>query len=260
MARLSPAPNQPEPHPDFGLSRRDAALEPLVREQAGRLYWETVKSYGYHAAKNDQGAARIVLHYLQRFLQDYPDTEVHLLAHSAGSVFLAPLVQYMTTPADEKVGPGPMSGRTGAGVPLASCTLWAPAIRTDLFAQTYRPAIDSGMIGHFALYTLTDTAERSDCCVGPYSKSLLYLISNALEDISHVPVRRPYGQPLLGMERFVRADSGLQALFARPNADWILSPNDHPIFTPNAARSQSHVRFEEPVTFASTLERILRKA
>jgi hypothetical protein len=257
MARVAPEGPEPYPTASFMQPRLDAALEPKVRELAGRLLWKNVKDYGYRATKNEQGALRIVMEHLQRFTESFPDAEIHLLAHSAGSIFLAPFVQYMTASTDDKIEQGPMRGRSGCGVCLTSATLWAPAIRTDLFAETYRPAINSGMIKHFALYTLTDQVERNDCCVGPYSKSLLYLISNALEEVAHVPERRPHGQPLLGMEYFVNNDPDLLALFEQENAAWVLSPNDHAEQSINGARAQSHVRFGEPVTLLSTARRIL---
>ncbi len=257
MASVVPEGSKPYPTASFMQPRLDSALEPQVRALGARLLWENVKEYGYRAMKNETGALRIVIEHLRRFVDAYPDAEIHLLAHSAGSVFLAPMVQYLTAATDHKIADGPMKGRTGCDICLRSATLWAPAIRTDLFAQTYRPAIDSGMIEQFALYTLTDQVERSDCCVGIYSKSLLYLISNALEEVAHVPVRRPHGQPLLGMEYFVKNDPDLLNLFEQENADWVLSPNDHPEKTVDAARAQSHPHFDERVTLASTARRIL---
>lgn len=255
-------PEHIHPQPEFFQQRLDYALEPLTREQAGLLYWRTIKEYGHLATRNEESAVRIVLANLQRFLDAYPDTEIHLLTHSAGSIFLAPMVQYMTAPTDRPIEEGPMADRrrTGLGMTLKSCTLWAPAIRTDLFKATYLPPIESGQIERFTLYTLSDEVERNDCTMAPYSKSLLYLISNALEDISYVPLRRDDGQPLTGMEKFVRSEPWLHDLFQRENCEWVLSPNDYDPKSERAARSQSHVHFEEEVTFHSTVLRILNSA
>jgi hypothetical protein len=260
LVRLSPPPEEQAPTKKFMHDRLDAALEPHVRDLAGKLFWDDVKAIGYRATKNAAGATRIMLKHLVRFLDANPDVEVHILAHSAGSVFLAPLVQLMTTPADQKIENGPMKGRTGYGIDLATCTLWAPAVTMDLFKDSYLPAIEretgqSG-IGRFALYTLTDEAEQRDCCVGEYSKSLLYLISNALEEMRFIPMRRSHGQPLLGLEVCVEEDETLQALFESGRADWVRAPNDHPKNSLNASRTNTHLRFEEMFTLRSTASRI----
>ncbi len=261
LVRLSPPPEEQAPTRKFMKDRLDAALEPYVRDLAGKLLWDDVKAIGYRATKNEAGAARIMLRQLVRFLDANPDVEVHLLAHSAGSVFLAPLVQLMTTPADQKIESGPMKGRTGYGVNLATCTLWAPAVSMDLFKESYLPAIqlgdgDRGGIGRFALYTLTDEAERRDCCIGEYNKSLLYLISNALEEMRYIPMRRSHGQPLLGLEVCVEENDELQALFDSGRSDWVRAPNDHPSDSLDASRTTTHLRFEEPFTLRSTILRI----
>lgn len=263
LGRLSPPPEEQAPTKKFMKDRLDGALEPYVRDLAGKLLWDDVKAIGYRATKNEAGAARIMLKHLVRFLDANPDVEVHLLAHSAGSVFLAPLVQLMTTPADQKIESGPMKGRTGYGVNLDTCTLWAPAASMDLFSECYLPAIERedvsrGGIGRFALYTLTDEAERRDCCIGEYNKSLLYLISNALEEMRYVPMRRSHGQPLLGLEVCVEGNDALQALFAGGRADWVRAPNDHDKNSLDASRTTTHLRFEEVYTLRSTVLRIFQ--
>jgi hypothetical protein len=59
------------------------------------------------------------------------------------------------------------------------------------FTSHYLPAIESGRVGRFALFTLftlTDRAEREDDCARLYNKSLLYLVSNALEETPRIPL------------------------------------------------------------------------
>src|SRR5262249_17275153 len=70
----------------------------------------------------------------------------------------------------------------------------APAITVETFKHLVLPSINAGKSPQPTLYILSDTGERDDD-VGPYGKSLLYLVSNAFEK------RRE--TPLLGMEEFV---------------------------------------------------------
>src|SRR5207244_3948976 len=113
-----------------------------------------------------------------------------------GAIFLAPLVQLLTCAGG--IGSGPMKGATGAGLKVESCTLWAPACTTDLFRETYYPAINAKDIGRYTQYSLDDQAEQGDNCAHIYNKSLLYLVSHAFEAAARIPGFRD-GTPILGM-------------------------------------------------------------
>lgn len=110
------------------------------------------------------------------------DWELHVVGHSAGSIFAAHALRLLA----------------GLGLPIATLHFLAPALTVELFQELVVPLIRQGKIPRPGLFLLSDEAERDDC-VGPYSKSLLYLVSNAFE--------HQRGRPLLGMERFV-SDSG----------------------------------------------------
>jgi hypothetical protein len=107
------------------------------------------------------------------------------------------------------------------------------------------------------LFTLTDRAERDDTCANVYKKSLLYLVSDAFEREARVPLLKD-GVPILGMERFVRADGQLMAMFDRPGCEWVLAPNAAPVGEADASRSTSHGGFDDDeATLKATLARIL---
>jgi hypothetical protein len=144
----------------------------------------------------------------------------------------------------------------GNGLPIASCTLWAPSCTMDVYRQQYLTAIRSGQLQHFALFTLTDKAERDDTCANIYHKSLLYLVSNAFERTLRKPLfRQSDGEPLLGMEKFV----GRLAARDRPG-DWVLSPNAAAEGERDAARSTTHGDFDDDAaTLKATLARILNR-
>jgi hypothetical protein len=143
----------------------------------------------------------------------------------------------------------------GLGVTISSCTLWAPACTIALFRKCYLPAVQSGRIRRFALFTLTNKAEQADNCANIYHKSLLYLVSNAFEDVPKAPLGGD-GTPLLGMEKFVKSE--LKGVVPARSVDWVLAPNNTAIGSPDASTATAHGAFDDdPATLQATLARIL---
>jgi hypothetical protein len=234
---------------DFMLDRLDDGLEPVARLIGGKVLWDEMKENGQASTTAAQGGARFVLDQVAALAERHDDLEIHLAGHSAGSIFFAPFVQRLT-------------GRRGGGLgqTVTSCTLWAPAATVELFKACYIPAIRSGAIERFALFTLDDRTERDDSCADIYHKSLLYLVSNAFEEKQRIPVIRD-GIPIVGMEKFVRADKELTQLFERPNAEWVLSPNTVPDGKAGASRALHHGDFDDDAaTLRAALARILDAA
>jgi hypothetical protein len=242
---------------DFLLDRLDQALEPLAREYAGKLHWEQMKRSALAATTLNNGAVRLTVNHLAKLLEHDPTVEIHLVGYSAGAILLAPAVQLLTT--SGKVKNGPMKGRTGLGKPITSCVLWAPACTSDLFHLTFYPAIYSRRIRRFLLITLTDRAEQADGCAGLYRKSLLYLISNALEDTPRIPPDED-GTAIVGMEKFVRQYPELLKLLRRKSARWVLAPNTAGADSLGRSASRHHADFDDDAeTLASTFAFILGK-
>jgi len=151
---------------------------------------------------------------LAEYVQQHQGEQVlvHLVGHSAGAIFHAALLQRLIE----------------AGVPVASMALLAPALRVDEFEHDILPHLGlNGGVQRFAVFNLSDRRELDDACaagaVDVYHKSLLYLVSRALED-------RPSGQseaPLLGMARFFNRPSGRSTLLGQIKAhggDCVFSP------------------------------------
>jgi hypothetical protein len=140
------------------------------------------------------GASLTVLR-LAEYVRQHPEEQVlvHLVGHSAGAIFHAALLGRLVE----------------AGVPVTSMALLAPALRVDEFERDILPHLGaSSRVRRFAVFNLSDRRELDDACaaggVDVYHKSLLYLVSRALEE-------RPSGQseaPLLGMARFFDRPSG----------------------------------------------------
>ncbi|MCC9167981.1 peptidase C1 [Pontibacter sp. XAAS-A31] len=218
---------------DFMLDRLDDALEPLVRFP-GKLAWEEMKENAM-AASDTGGGTLFTIQCLLRFIRDNPNTGIHLVGHSAGGIFLAPVVRLLT----EQYGQS-----------IDSCTLWAPACTMNDLDKYYLPAVANKAIDKFALFTLTEQAEQDDNCFHIYNKSLLYLVSHSFETI----VR---GTGILGMQKYIEKHRGLLELIGTGRIDLVTSPNNNPI--PYACGARRHGDFDnDEQCFNSTVARILK--
>ena len=135
--------------------------------------------------------------------------------------------------------------------------MWAPAISIAAFKDFYLNAITKKRVERFALFALTDKAERDDNCGGIYHKSLLYLVSNAFEEKMRMPFSKD-GEPILGMQKFLEKDTELKALFSDRNAVTVLCPNTSPDGSDTASNAKEHGAFDDDVaTVKAALARIL---
>jgi hypothetical protein len=244
---------------DFMLDRLDDGLEPFTRAFTGKSEWDEMKENALAATGSADGGARIACQHLADLAREDRSVEIHLIGHSAGAIFHAPLIQFLTSAGN--ISSGPLSGATGLGLTVKTCTLWAPACTVELFKQTYQPAIAGKRIEDFALFTLKDQVEQDDNCADIYHKSLLYLVSNAFEERVHIPLLRPDGEPILGMEKFIRKDAALRRLFDNGIAEWIPAPNDEPPGSRRESTARHHGDFDnDPGTLRAAFARILGTA
>lgn len=177
------------------------------------------------ATRSAQPGATLTALALRNHLR--PGTRVHLVGHSAGSIFLAALAERLVA----------------AEVPIASTTFLAPAITVADYRRTLAPL--AGRIGRFTTFALTDERELDDTCGAVYRKSILYLVSRAFER-----PEQPGGEvPVLGMAKHL---AGLDL----PRAQVVLSGTMTPITDHCAARG--HTDFDtDPATMTSALLRLL---
>lgn len=240
---------------DFLLDRLDDTLEPLARP-LGKPIWGEMNENAKLATNHRNGGAKILLDELKVLLATDTSWEIHVAGHSAGSIFMGPVVQWLAA----------------NSIPVSSLTLWAPACTMKFFQHYYFPSIEDGSIQRFSLFTLKDAAEQDDDCGNIYHKSLLYLVSNAFEEKSGLFFLD--GEPLLGMEQFIVEDRALfkvpdedelrkknpakLPLFGLPNAEWVRSPNGLPEGqSANASHARRHGDFDDDkATVLSTLQRI----
>jgi len=155
----------------------DEGIE-LAARPLGRPIWAQMKDNALRASADGGGAAFTAAEIAACFAELGGKAELHLVGHSAGSIFIAHLMEVLHL----------------LDLPVRSLTLLAPACTLDLFEA--KIALHIGKrIERYAQFNLADSIERDDS-VGPvYHKSLLYLVSESFE-----PRHRA---PLLGMEAFV---------------------------------------------------------
>ena len=173
--------------------------------------------------------------------------ELHVVAHSAGSIFATFALDQLASLSDD-------------GVQFKTLQFLAPAATVELFREEIVPRVEARKCPPPTSYILSDPGELDDD-VGPYGKSLLYLVSNAFE--------RDRATPLIGMEKFVRrtdklkaADEDIAAFFARRDAGLprlVVSGEASSKAKPGTiSRSDSHGGFDnDHDTLNSVLFRIL---
>jgi hypothetical protein len=169
---------------------------------------------------------------------DLRSWELHVVGHSAGSIYAAYALPHLLS----------------CGIGLKTLQLMAPAMTVDLFKERMLPLIKKKRCPTPEVFVLSDTGERDDD-VGPYGKSLLYLVSNAFEG------RR--GVPLLGMEKYLRKTADPDVSTPDPAVapllkDSIVVAGEVAKEGSSMSRSNSHGGFDnDPDTLNSVIARIL---
>jgi hypothetical protein len=155
---------------------RDRGIEVLAREVLVRSMWSEMKQ-NVQASADGLGTGITVLADKLAALRTQVggDVQVHMIGHSAGSLIAGRLLTAFRTGKHKQSA--------------ASCTLYAPACTVGFALEHYAKAIDNGVLARpaFNIHTLSDPLELDDA-VGPYRKSLLYLVSRSLEDLHKTPV------------------------------------------------------------------------
>ncbi len=159
---------------------KDRAFEVFARDAGVKAIWENMKSRAAGSVSSE-GGLTVAAESMRRILdrQDKPP-RLHLLGHSAGAIMQGHFLSAMKKNA----------------LSAASVHLWAPACNVEFATETYGAAFANGTASPETTFIglLSDANERDDPCVPAlYSKSLLYLVSRALE--------AEHKTPVLGMAR-----------------------------------------------------------
>lgn len=268
MDHLHDSVNQKVPMGGLGIDlveQFDRLVERVARSQL-RWMWSEMKENAAAASRPleedvtwpDDGerpdstlasmpGASLTVDRLAGYVRRVPEVEVHLVGHSAGSIFLASMLDRLSA----------------SGVPVASMTFLAPAIRVDEFARRVLPHLRDGSVQRFSSFGLTDRRELDDVCgagqAAVYQKSLLYLVSRALERCADHG--RSVEVPLLGMQRFQNTpvEDGCtvaDAVSNLPAGELVWAPSSEP--TCSRSDSAGHGGFDDDAaTMTSVLLRIL---
>ena len=240
------------------LEIKDRTFE-LTASKPGTMLWDEMKENAKLASRRGgegSGRMRAITTIAAKGLAAYSaldpaekdDWEIHIVAHSAGSIFMAYAMETLLE----------------IGIPIKSVQFLAPAISLPLFKEKFFPLIAQNDALRPTVYLLSDKGERDDD-VWAYGKSLLYLVSNAFE--------RRRETPLLGMEKFVNgdnedADDGLvdeevAAMLRKKINGWnsLVIAGAAPaekLTGPDICRSETHGGFDnDTFTLNSVLFRIL---
>ena len=245
---------------DATLEIKDRTFE-LTASKPGTMLWDEMKENAQLASRKNEtlnGRKRAIITVADKGReayntldpQDKSKWEIHIVAHSAGSIFITYALETLLQ----------------IGIPVKSVQFLAPAISVDLFKEKYFPLIQKDDRLRPTIYVLSDKGERDDD-VGPYGKSLLYLVSNSFE--------RKRETAILGMEKFINGKNpGLIKKYIDPEIHKMLQRdiNGWPSLViagqapanlqigPNICRSESHGGFDnDHFTLNSVLFRILGK-
>jgi hypothetical protein len=165
--------------------RSDLLVEKAFARPVARPIWSEMKENAELAFGNGRGGDLLVTA-LQRLIDSWGERlQIHLVGHSAGSILLGHLRTAMSSRRVEQARVG-------------SVHLYAPAC-TVQFANAHYAALPEVM-QRLRLSILSDPIERDDEVAAVYRKSLLYLVSNALE----VDLRTP----ILGLANVLDPDYG----------------------------------------------------
>jgi hypothetical protein len=154
---------------------RDRSIESACEKLLVKPMWSEMKQNAASGAEPGAGLDLLASHLLT-LQKKIPNLEIHLAGHSAGSIVLGHLLSLIDR-----------------SLSASTLTLLAPACTISFANQHYGSAIQARKLRptNFHVDIMDDERERADS-VGPYGKSLLYLVSRALE--------ARHKMPILGME------------------------------------------------------------
>jgi hypothetical protein len=207
------------------LEASDRAVE-AVCEKLVKPIWTQMKQNAEASSQRDAGL-RILADSLKNLAKKHPGLEIHLVGHSAGSIMFGHLLTLMRS----------------RKLKVKTLTLYAPACTLGFALKHYKPAIGKVVSAKdVTINVLTDEREQDDNVVKIYNKSLLYLVSRALE------VR--HKTPLMGMQREWLPQSNAKRLWgdigAKEVKDWQAfvksSGLNSPVLTADAQVSDGVVR------------------
>lgn len=159
------------------IEKTDALIESTVGRKAAKPIWSEMKENAALALAASRGGELLIKALVDLISLWGDQLEIHLIGHSAGSIWLGHLISGL------QAGKG--AAEKSALDWVKSVHLYAPACTVD-FANTHYGA--SGILPRTYISLLSDQRELDDNTAYVYRKSLLYLVSNALEVDRRTPI------------------------------------------------------------------------
>jgi len=165
--------------------KTDRAIEAIARGVSAKGLWSEMKENAIYAsdravpgfAQNKAGKAGAMVSLaaaLEKLSTEFSGIELHMAGHSAGSILLGTWLDELTK----------------RHLTVETVSLLAPACTLGFANKHYKKAINKGVFKKKALYihNMDDEREKADNTGKVYRKSLLYLVSRALEDVHKMPL------------------------------------------------------------------------
>lgn len=213
----------------------DEAIE-LGTRMAGQPIWGQMKDNAKRASLEPDGGAAFVARQIADYSAAAGPLELHLVGHSAGSVFHAYLIRRLIE----------------LGLSIKTLTFYAPACTIELFKLNILPHLRT-QIERLTIFNLTNKYEKDDTATPLYHKSLLYLVSGAFEEKRN--------KPLLGMDKFIREDKKLKAALGKPvgpGESTVTYSVGGPSEISLASQSETHGGFDNDEDTLNSTLRIIR--
>ncbi len=173
QSREAPAGGWLEELAEKFTEKTDLAIESTIGRSLVRPIWTQMKDVADLAFATRRGGEQII-RALQQLLDTWgPQLEIHLVGHSAGSILLGHMLDSL---AHRQV---PMAA-------IPSIQLFAPACSVAFANQHY--GHNPQVMQRLHLSLLSDPLERADNVAAIYRKSLLYMVSGALEADLRTPI------------------------------------------------------------------------
>jgi hypothetical protein len=246
------------------VGERALVLPAVLVERAARKLlsplWDEMKSNAVRASAplatdpnwekidtipNNLPGASLAISRLKLYYERHPDIKIHLVGHSAGSIYCLGLIERLQQ----------------YKIPIASVTFLAPALRVDDFKAYVVPRLTDGAISKLTIFTLTGDLEDNDISavkgVG-YRGSILNLVSKSLEspglgeDENDVPILglcKYYSKPISIFSRTTL----LNELKAH-NATLIMSSGDK---VPSDSNAITHGDFDIDSSTLNTVGKLI---
>lgn len=241
----------------------DHGVYPTIMEEILReFYLANVGAAVWTAMKNEtrdtfgQGTrprgGRYAIAKLKELIVQQPDTEITLVGHSTGAVFINNLLAHLEERRADPADPFP------SGFQFQNVVFLAPACTfRDFHAVVQGPRAD--MFRNFRMFTMTDDAESKDQLVKyVYTRSLLYFISGVLEYDDGG--RSTPDIPVVGMARYYERENTYGIPEVSSVRKYVRANQKHAVWSPVVGagsdgfrcRAESHGAFDtDPPTLES---------